>query len=725
MTTEIESRYIVPDRVLFTSLLRLRRLGQYVLRPHGVLKVIDYYLDTKGRALHRQGWACRLRSQDGAWLLTLKGPKEKSQGAVVARPELEISLPERIEDVAHWPRGRIRDRVVELTGGLALRHLLTIKQTRHRFLVLRDSRQVGELSLDDVRVSARGIRHRTYMLECELLGGGRLADLHRLDASLGDEYHLIPEPRSKLQRALTFIEEGGSPDAAIAHQAPPLSVEGLCDRYGVDLWRARHVADLAHALYDGLLPVHQLPEARRSLLRTAAMLHNVGESGGGAYRHIIGRDILLRHPVEGVGEEDQRILAAAAYLHRKRVLPGRIAQALPDTLSRQPRQEALTIAALVRLASALDSSRSQSTRIHQVERTDDSMRITLAGPHAVRDARRAQKRSDLWAILFDTQLDWRPLSPQDEAGGDRATGKKRIGLLPSDSMREAAAKALRFHFQRMLQHVEGTRVGCDPEELHDMRVATRRMRSALRLFGPYVTGRLVTQCNDSLRRLARALGDVRDMDVALLRVETYLADFSSPEAESMDHLVDAWRKRRRQARRLMLRYLDSRSYQGFLTDFRGLLEDLSSSGAATPETESVSRVAPRFLYVLWQIVRAYRVVLEGAPVELLHALRIDCKRLRYALEFFREVLPKTVVAVIPEIVATQDHLGEMHDAAVAIDMVDDFLSQRQDAAQIEGIMAYREACRADMDRSVQTFPSAWKRLSQLRLSRKLKALVSP
>ena len=53
-------------------------------------------------------------------------------------------------------------------------------------------------------------------------------------------------------------------------------------------------------------------------------------------------------------------------------------------------------------------------------------------------------------------------------------------------MDEAARKTLLFHFERMLKHEPGTREGEDAEELHDMRVATRRMRAALRVFDGYI-----------------------------------------------------------------------------------------------------------------------------------------------------------------------------------------------------------------------------------------------
>ena len=723
MNMEIESRYVVPDRLLFSKLLKLERLGPYTLRPHRSLKIVDHYLDTRGRALLRQGWACRLRSQNSHWGITLKGPKTL-HGPVMARTELEVSLPERIENVARWPKGPLRKQVVELVGGLPMGRLLTIRQTRHCFLVFAGSRQVGELSLDIVRVSGSDMRHKSYMLECELLEGGKVADLERLDTFLVGGYGLIPEPRSKLQRALELIERGGSLEEITAPRPSPMSIEALCRRYDVELAQATYVADLADQLYEFLLPLHQLEESRRSLLRTAALLYNIGESSQHVRRHIIGRDILLRQPIEGLTEDEQRIVAAATYLHRKKVTPERIEEVLPTSLSPQLRREALTIAALLRFASAFDSAETQDTRIQDVRSLDGTTRIILAGPKADQVAERAQGRSGIWDMIFDTSLQWLAQGDSTDEQAEAGVPQKDIGLHSSDTMREAARKVLGFHFERMLQHEQGTILGKDPEELHDVRVATRRMRSALRLFGAYVTGALVAECNDGLRRLARILGDVRDMDVAIEGAKTHLASLPSPREQNLDPLLRAWRARRRPARRRLLRYLRGQTYQDFLISFRALLDALATPYPSASEADTVGHVVPPFIYVDWRVVHAYDAVLDRAPIELLHALRIDCKRLRYIMEFFREVLPKKMVGIIDEVIDIQDHLGELHDAAVTIDMLDDFVAGSQDTAALEAVTVYREACQEQMSHLLGGFPKAWKRFSRASLRRRFEELLS-
>ena len=171
MATETESRYVVPDRALFNRLLEAKHLGPFSVQPRGTVKITDHYLDTRGRALLRQGWACRLRAQDGTWTVNVKGPKQV-EGPAVVRAELETPLPERVQDYARWPAGPTRKRVQELTGGIPLQTLVTINQTRHVFTLVDGSRQVGQLSLDAVRTQSKDVRHRSYMLEWELVPEG-------------------------------------------------------------------------------------------------------------------------------------------------------------------------------------------------------------------------------------------------------------------------------------------------------------------------------------------------------------------------------------------------------------------------------------------------------------------------------------------------------------------------------------------------------------------------
>ena len=301
-------------------------------------------------------------------------------------------------------------------------------------------------------------------------------------------------------------------------------------------------------------------------------------------------------------------------------------------------------------------------------------------------------------------------------------GRKSLGINPWDSMQEAARKALTYHYQRMLDHEEGTRLGEDIEELHDMRVAIRRMRSAIRFFAPYISSEEVRVANDSLRRLARRLGEVRDMDVALGHLQGYAESLSSEEREGLKPLFDIWSEQRERRQVLLVRHLESTLYASCVRRCAQMLDSLTVQAHWGVDHPPVTEVASRFLYVYWQIVRAYDAVIVNAPVELLHLLRIDCKRLRYGLEFFRDILPRQIADLIPAVVELQDHLGEMHDAAVFMGMIDEYTARPSVSSHPPAVGRYRAYCRHEMTRRIQGFDKVWVRFRRSKNEKAFKSL---
>ncbi|MBN2305093.1 MAG: CHAD domain-containing protein [Anaerolineae bacterium] len=312
--------------------------------------------------------------------------------------------------------------------------------------------------------------------------------------------------------------------------------------------------------------------------------------------------------------------------------------------------------------------------------------------------------------------------------------RESVGILPGDAMAEAGRKALFFHFERMLKHEPGSRLGVDIEAVHDMRVATRRMRSAFRLFKPFYKKGVIHPYLDGLRRVGDALGEVRDLDVAIEKAGRFQADH--PDL-TLDPLLTAWNKRRSKARRTLITRLDSKDFARFVDKFHTFLTT-PGKGAKPIPSDAVSayqvrHIAPRLIYAHYEQVRAYDTVLDGAPIETLHALRIDFKRFRYALEFFADVLGPEARQVIEDVKIMQDHLGDLNDACVAADALRDFvdahhvrysgvpLFMRPD---ISGVLAYAAAQQDEQRRLLDTFPAAWEHFNRARLRRDLALAVA-
>ena len=253
---------------------------------------------------------------------------------------------------------------------------------------------------------------------------------------------------------------------------------------------------------------------------------------------------------------------------------------------------------------------------------------------------------------------------------------KTPGVTPDDVLAEAGRKVLRFHFARMLAREAGTRSGEQISDLHGMRVATRRMRAAWRVFGDGFRARRTKRLRDRLRVVAGRLGAVRDLDVLLDAAATHQAGLTAAEAVAFEPLVAAWRDEREAARIVLLRELDSPAYVRLVEDYRAFVSAEGEAVLAPASPVSPHRVrdtAGSRIWLAYEQVRAYEAVLRWADIETVHQLRIAAKWLRYTLEFFREALGSEVDLLIPRVVALQDHLGWLHDADVTIALTRQFL----------------------------------------------------
>jgi CHAD domain-containing protein/adenylate cyclase class IV len=269
----------------------------------------------------------------------------------------------------------------------------------------------------------------------------------------------------------------------------------------------------------------------------------------------------------------------------------------------------------------------------------------------------------------------RPSEARVETPRPRLMVGKTPGVLADDHIAEAGRKVLRFHLARMINREAGTRDGTDAEDLHAMRVATRRQRAAWRVFGGAFRAGRTKNHRSRLRDVATRLGAVRDLDVLLEAADTYRADLPVAEQRALEPLLSAWRTHRDDARVLLVRELDSDGYRRWLDDYAEFVRHEGTAVVATGPTEPhrVRDTAASRIHAAYEQVRAYEPVLRWADVETLHELRIAGKWLRYSLEFVREALGPDADGLIARVTALQDHLGLMHDADVSAHLARDFL----------------------------------------------------
>ena len=300
-----------------------------------------------------------------------------------------------------------------------------------------------------------------------------------------------------------------------------------------------------------------------------------------------------------------------------------------------------------------------------------------------------------------------------------------VGVKAEDSLAEAGRKIWLYHFAIMVSHEQGTLLGEDIEELHDMRVATRRMRSAFDIFSPAFNPKIMKRYLNGLRKIGRVLGQVRDMDVILQNGMIYQQQLNESDRTGIDPLLAEWKRVIETERIMLIKHLQSGEYEKFKQDFNRFLQANGSDQAANDQgNEGISMVrdiVPILIYSRYAAIRSYETIVPTASVSQLHDLRIEFKKFRYTLEYFKEILNESVSKLINEIKQYQDHLGELHDADVACQLVRDFLKkweanqQRsliQERINPEPIVNYLAYLHAERYRLMMTFPEFWQNINR-------------
>jgi CHAD domain-containing protein len=306
---------------------------------------------------------------------------------------------------------------------------------------------------------------------------------------------------------------------------------------------------------------------------------------------------------------------------------------------------------------------------------------------------------------------------------------KTPGVAADDHVAEAARKVMRFHLARMLAREAGVRTGHDLEDVHAMRVATRRQRAAWRVFGAAFRGGRTKRYRKGLRAIAGRLGAVRDLDVLIEAADHYRADLPIVEQRALEPLLADWRTRRDDARVLLVRELDSDGFQRWVDDYRDFVR--TEGAAVRPvgpvEPHRIRDTTASRVWTAYEHVRGYESVLRWANVETLHELRIAGKWLRYTLEFVREALGDDATPLIARVTALQDHLGLMNDADVAASMARTFLVEHAgDLSQLESaaIGRYLVNRERDVARLRRGVGPAWRGVAGIGFRRTLGRVVA-
>ena len=272
-----------------------------------------------------------------------------------------------------------------------------------------------------------------------------------------------------------------------------------------------------------------------------------------------------------------------------------------------------------------------------------------------------------------------------------AKAKRVKGINFNGPAGEGIRLVLRTRFEEMHALRAATLDWSDPEGVHSMRVASRRLRSALRDFTPYLRKSALRTLQKEIRDLADVLGEVRDQDVAIMALEKTAAHVPKEVSAALDHFISRKKEKREQARAKIKSALRKNQLRSLRSKF------LSSVESATPIPKNSDQTAASTGITYLKMARS--VILERLreleklseslyrpfDVEPLHDMRIAAKRLRYAIELFQDCWGRTMKAYAKRVARMQTALGELHDCDVWVETVGEEMLNARKVKQMDHV----------------------------------------
>jgi len=480
----------------------------------------------------------------------------------------------------------------------------------------------------------------------------------------------------------------------------------------VDWAHARHVAALGDVLFRELRHLHGLTKTARPLMTAAALLHDLAAGDGKAGHEARAARAIPALRIPALGAAGRRIVALAAGWHGRAVDPAAVVRRAGAKADYET-QLVARLAALLRIADALDHSRTHWTDVVAVHDDGRVAEVQLSrAPRVQRDVEAATEKANLWNALFIRPVRF-------------IVASRRRRVAPS-TFAEALRDVLRRQMEQWTSRAYGLAFDRDVEFVHEMRVATRRMRTALRLPGKSAVAPW-ERWREELRWLAGALGDVRDSDVLLEYLAVCLARARDEHRPFLRRLI---RSERRMRRGQFDRLRDAAASPRYASLCDGLYRKLCRPIGARGGLPALGGVldAPLAVRARTALQRRRRRLddygrkLGRLDSDRLHRLRVACKKLRYTAEFFAAAYPPEIAEVIEPMVRMQDLLGDVHDLDVWSERILDHAGRGRSAADPhadEAMAALLRRFRRRTARRLKQAAAAWNEFTRPKTGRRI------
>lgn len=258
--------------------------------------------------------------------------------------------------------------------------------------------------------------------------------------------------------------------------------------------------------------------------------------------------------------------------------------------------------------------------------------------------------------------------------------------LKTEMRTDEAVKAILLSEMEIIElNEEGLIKDIDSEFLHDYRVAIRRTRSLLKQVKGVFLKRILDRYNEAFSWLGRLTGPLRDIHVYLLKFDSYKQQLPHDMKHHLEPLRDFLFKHEKIEHARLAHEIAKKRYVNLKLNWRKFLEQPLPDKVHLPNaTRIVKQVADEAIWNAFQKTISYgKKIKDDSPDEKLHRMRINCKKLRYLLEFFIDLYPpKQMSGIIKSLKKFQNMLGDFQDLSVQVVTLRAFESQMKEEGML-------------------------------------------
>ncbi|MET0006718.1 MAG: CHAD domain-containing protein [Candidatus Thiodiazotropha sp. 6PLUC4] len=240
--------------------------------------------------------------------------------------------------------------------------------------------------------------------------------------------------------------------------------------------------------------------------------------------------------------------------------------------------------------------------------------------------------------------------------------------LDQDARSDVAARQIMLDLLDTLEaNIAGTKADLDSEFLHDLRVATRRTRSAMTQIKGVFDPQELEPFKKGFGWVGQITGPTRDLDVYLLKYDQYRASLPQPLQADLDPFYTYLVAHHKVEQAKLVKKLNSPHFRKLIKSWREWLTTPSNNTQSAPHAEKpTAKLADKRISKLYaRVLKDGLAIDPDSPAEYLHELRKDCKKLRYLMEFFQSLYPKPAIReLIRSLKVILDNLGEFQDLEV-------------------------------------------------------------